>query len=133
MAGFCLCLLVLDCEQGQRAKGVARSGFAPARAPSERRVGRPGSCCCPGVFAGALPSLDARLGSQGAVPEAKGLIARLHDMAVVGEPVQQRRRHLGIAKHRRPLREARVDGDHHSGALVQLGEPSETAKHRRPG
>ena len=41
---------------------------------------------------------------------------------MVGEPVQQRRRHLGINKHGRPLREAQVGGNHHTGVLVQLGE-----------
>ena len=54
--------------------------------------------------------------------ESVGLIARLHDMAVMGEPVQERRRHLGIAKHAGPLGEAQVRGDGHAGVLVQLGE-----------
>ena len=74
------------------------------------------------ALAGAFPGLDTRLGSKGAVPEPKGLVARFHDMAVKGEPVRERRRHLGVPKHGRPFREAQVGGDHHTGVLVQLGQ-----------
>ena len=35
-------------------------------------------------------------------------------MAVMGQPVQQRRRHLCIPKHTGPLREAQVGGDRHA-------------------
>ena len=54
------------------------------------------------------------------MPEAVGLVAGLQDMAVMGQPVQERRGHLGVAEHRRPFREAQVGRDHHAGVLVQL-------------
>ena len=104
---------------------VARSAIPPARAPSEWLFGLLCRLCWRAAFAdasGTFPCLDARLGSHRAVPEAKGLIARLHDVAMVGQPVQQRRRHLGVAKYCRPLRETQVGGNHHAGVLVQLGQ-----------
>lgn len=44
-----------------------------------------------------LASLDPPLGSHAAVLEAVGVIASLHDVAVVGQPVQQL--HLGVTEH----------------------------------
>ena len=84
---------------GKVAKGLARSRFPHASATSEwlfwlRSCGRSLA-----VFAGNFPGLDARFGGHGAVPEPLGLVARLHDVAVVGEPIEQCRRHLGINKH----------------------------------
>jgi len=46
-------------------------------------------------------------------------------MAVMSQPVQERRGHLGIAEHAGPLAEAQVGGDHDTGALIQLGEQVE--------
>ncbi len=54
--------------------------------------------------------------------EPPTLIAGLHDVAVMRQPVQQGRGHLGIPKHIAPFREVQVGRDHHAGALVQLGE-----------
>jgi hypothetical protein len=54
--------------------------------------------------------------------EPPTLIAGLHDVAVMRQPVQQGRGHLGIPKHIAPFREVQVGCDHHAGALVQLGE-----------
>lgn len=53
--------------------------------------------------------------------QAVGLVARFNDVAVVCQPIQQRRGHLGVAKHTRPFREAEVGGDNHAGVFVQLG------------
>jgi hypothetical protein len=50
------------------------------------------------------------------------LVARLHDVAVVREPVQQRRGHLRVAEHAGPLCEVQVRRDHHAGVLVQLAQ-----------
>jgi hypothetical protein len=50
-----------------------------------------GSALQPGsdrVCALTLPGLNARLGRHGAVPEPVGLVSRLHDVTVVGQPVQ---------------------------------------------
>ena len=60
-----------------------------------------------------------------AVSEAEAVVAGLHDVAVVGEAVEQRRRHLGIAEDRGPFAEAEVGGDDDAGALVELAEQVE--------
>ena len=83
------------------------------------------------AFAGAFPGLDARLGRHGAVPESIGLVAGFHDV-VAGEPIQQSGGYISVAKHRRPLRETQVGGDHHTDMPVQIGESSEPARRRRP-
>ena len=121
MAGL-FCSPILIASRGKGAKGVARSGFPPACGASEWFVQLLLCGRSLAVFAGTLPSLDARLGSHGAVSESVRLVARLHDVTVVRQPVQQCRGYLGVAKHRRPFREAQVGGDHHTGVLVQLGE-----------
>ncbi|MCY1228077.1 hypothetical protein D9M72_403730 [compost metagenome] len=53
------------------------------------------------------------------------LVARLHDVTVVREAVEQGGRHLRVAEHRRPFGEVQVGGDHHAGVLVQLGQQVE--------
>jgi hypothetical protein len=47
------------------------------------------------------------LGS-GSVLEAPAVVAGLDDVAVMGEPVEQRGRHLGVTKHGRPFGKARL-------------------------
>jgi len=59
------------------------------------------------------------------VPETVGLIAGLDDVAVMGQPVQERRGHLGVAEDAGPFPEGEVGGDHHAGVLVELGEEVE--------
>ena len=56
---------------------------------------------------------------SGAVFEAPTLVAGLDDFAVVGQAVEQRGRHLGVAKHTRPLAKGEVGGDDNGGALVE--------------
>jgi len=56
------------------------------------------------------------------VAEAVGVVAGLHDVAVVGEAVEQCRGHLGIGEDAGPLGEAQVGGNHDAGVLVELGE-----------
>lgn len=46
-------------------------------------------------------------------------------MAVVCEAVQQCRRHLRVAKHRRPFLEAQVGRDDHAGSFIELAEQVE--------
>lgn len=46
-------------------------------------------------------------------------------MAVVGKPVQQRSRQLGIAEHARPFRKAQVGRDRHTGVLVEFRQQVE--------
>jgi hypothetical protein len=59
------------------------------------------------------------------VPEAVRLVAGFDDVAVMRQPVQQRRRHLGIAKDAGPFGEGQVGRDHHAGVLVELRQQVE--------
>ena len=43
----------------------------------------------------------------------------------MGEAVEQRRRHLRVAEHRRPFAEAQIGRDDDAGALVELAEQME--------
>ena len=44
---------------------------------------------------------------------------------MVGQPLQQRRGHLFINEHRRPLGEAEVGGNDDAGALLELADQVE--------
>lgn len=69
-------------------------------------------------------------GPSGAVLEAPGFVSGLDDLAMMSEPVEQRRRHLGIAgKDTRPFAEIQVGGDDDGGALV---EPADEMKEKLP-
>jgi hypothetical protein len=94
-------------------KGVARNVIA--------RAGFSHWICTVRRFcslAGLLPVFDPRLRCHGAVLETVGLVARLHNMAMVGQAIQQRRRHLGVHKHTGPFREAQVGRNDYAGVLV---------------
>ena len=52
--------------------------------------------------------------------EAIGLIAGSHDMTMVGEPIEQGGRHLGVAKDLRPFRDGQVRRDDDAGVLTGL-------------
>ena len=52
-----------------------------------------------------------RFDGSGAVLEAPALVAGLDDVAVMGQPVEQRGGHLGVAEHARPFAEGEVGGD----------------------
>src|SRR3546814_14970944 len=57
--------------------------------------------------------------------EAPAIVARLDDIAVVGDAVEQRRGHLGIAEDGGPLAEREVRGDDDAGALIKLADAVE--------
>ena len=48
------------------------------------------------------------------------LVPGLDDVAVVSDPVEQRRRHLLVAEYLRPFTESEVGGDNDGGVLVEL-------------
>ena len=75
----------------------------------------------PGLF----PGPDLGLGRPAAVPEPVGVVAGLDDVAVVRQPIQQRRGHLGVDEDVGPLGEHQVGRDHHAGVLVQLRQQVE--------
>src|SRR5260370_1280875 len=57
--------------------------------------------------------------------EAATVVTSLEDIAVVGEAIEHRRRHLGIAEDPRPLPEGEVRGDDDRGALVEAADEVE--------
>ena len=58
-------------------------------------------------------------------PEPEAVIAGLEDVAVMGEAIEQRGCHLGIAEHACPFAEAEVGGDDDAGLFVEPGEQVE--------
>lgn len=64
-----------------------------------------------------------------AVLEAEAVVSGFEDVAVVGEPVEQRGGHLCVAEDARPFTEAEVGGDDDAGALVQ---PAQQMEEQRP-
>jgi len=60
-----------------------------------------------------------------AVLEAEAVVSGLQDVAVVGEAIEQRGGHLGVAEDGRPLTEAEVGRDDDAGAFVEPAEPVE--------
>jgi hypothetical protein len=52
-----------------------------------------------------------RFDGSGPILEAPALVAGLDNVTVMGQPVQQRGCHLGVAKHARPLAEGEIRGD----------------------
>ena len=55
------------------------------------------------------------------------MTSRNPDVAVMGEAIEQRRGHLGIAEHARPFAEGEIGGDQDRGALV---EPADEVKEK---
>lgn len=71
-------------------------------------------------------SVDCRLelnpgfGRRGTCPEAEAVGAGFQDVAVMGEPIEQSRGHLGIAERACPFAEAEIGGDDDAGLLVEF-------------
>lgn len=81
-------------------EGVARSRHPPERhCPSRRR--------------------------SASVLKPPALVACLDDVAVMGEPIEQRRRHLGVAEHGGPFAERQVGGDDDRGVFVESADEVE--------
>src|SRR3954447_2921991 len=56
----------------------------------------------------------------GTRPEPEAVVSGLQDVAMMRQAVEQRRGHLGVAEHARPLAEAKVGADDDAGAFVKL-------------
>jgi hypothetical protein len=50
--------------------------------------------------------------------ESPAIIAALDDVAVMGQPVEQRSGHLGVAKHAGPFAEGKIGRDDDGGDYV---------------
>jgi len=57
--------------------------------------------------------------------EAPTVVASFDDVAMVGQAVEQRGRHLGIAEHAGPFTEREIGGDDDGGALVKPADEME--------
>ena len=61
----------------------------------------------------------------GSALEAPTVVAGFDDIAVVGQAIEQRGGHLGVAEHARPFAEGQVGGDDDRGALVEPADEVE--------
>lgn len=55
-----------------------------------------------------------------AVLEAEAVVSGFEDVAMVGEPVEQRGGHLGVAEDAGPFAEAQIGANDDAGVLVSL-------------
>jgi hypothetical protein len=92
----------------------------------------------PRALRSARPEADAAARGRGAcglpvraeaqvrpVLEPLAFIARLDDVAMMRQPVEQRCGHFGVAKHARPFTEHQVGGDDHRGLLIETADQVE--------
>ena len=92
-----------------------RAAECPTRRLTQRRVGGP--CGPTGASGRGLRSEP--------VLEPPALVAGLDDIAVVGQAIEQRRGHLGVAEHAGPFAEGQVCGDDDRGPLVKPADEVE--------
>lgn len=57
--------------------------------------------------------------------ESPAVVAGLDDVAVMGQPVEQRGGHLGVAEHTGPFAEGEIGGDGDGSALVEPADEME--------
>ena len=62
---------------------------------------------------------------SGTVPEPPTLVARLDDVAMMGEAVEQGRGHFCIAEHTGPFPEGQVRGHRDGRAFIELADEME--------
>jgi hypothetical protein len=67
----------------------------------------------------------ARAPRSGAVFKAPALVAGFENVAVMGQPVEQRGRHFGIAENARPLGKGEIGRQDDRGALVKAADQVE--------
>ena len=84
---------------------------------SARTVGA-GRGCGDGASAGWGVIVNSAL-------EAPAGVAGLDDVAVVGQPIEQRGRHLGVPEDARPFTEGQVGGDDDRSTLVEPADEVE--------
>src|SRR5271157_5354806 len=64
-------------------------------------------------------------GFRQAVLETEAVVSGFENVAAVGETVEQRGRHLGVAEHGGPLAKAEISRDDDASALVELAQQME--------
>ena len=64
--------------------------------------------------------------------ESPAIVAGLDNVAVMGQSVEQRGGHFGVAEHARPFAEGEIGGDDDGGPLIEpadeVEEPPDWAK-----
>ena len=86
------------------------------------RPGGAGRGCAAGASVGRL---GAVVSSSSAVLEAPAFVAGLDDVAVMGEAIEQRGRHLRIAEDARPFAEGEIGGDDDRRSLIEPADEME--------
>jgi hypothetical protein len=51
--------------------------------------------------------------------EAPAVVSGFDDIAVMGQPIEQRRCHLGVGEHTQPLTEGEIGGDDDRSSFVE--------------
>src|SRR6516165_12107747 len=97
--------------------GVQPGPLRSACSAGSARVVGAGRGCGDGASAGCLIVVAAF--------EAPAVVAGLDDVAVMGQAVEQRGRHFGIAEHARPFPKRKIGGDDDGGALVEPADEVE--------
>ena len=59
---------------------------------------------------------------SGAILKAPAVVAGLDDVAMMGETIEQSRRHLRITEHARPFAKSEICGDDHRGPFVKAAD-----------
>jgi hypothetical protein len=74
-----------------------------------------------------------RYGGSGAVFEAPALVAGFDDFAVMGQAIEQRGCHCGIAENARPFGDGQVGREDDRGALIKRSDQGEEQLAAGPG
>src|SRR5436305_5580113 len=104
-----------------RPRSPWRGPARDAQCPHKRRSGARGEALW---TPGGDPRWARTVGS-GAVFEAPALVAGFENVAVMGQAIEQRRRHLGVAEYARPFGEGEICRQDDRGALVKAADQVE--------
>src|SRR6266478_5173274 len=104
-----------------RPRSPWRGPARDAPCPHERRSGARGEA----LWAPGGDPRWVRTVMSGAVLETPALVAGFENVAVVGEAVEQRRRHLGVGEDARPFGKGEIGRQDDRGALVEAADQVE--------
>src|SRR5438270_485357 len=104
-----------------RPRSPWRGPARDAQCPHKRRSGARGEALW---TPGGDPRWARSVGS-GAVFEAPALVDGFENVAVMGQAIEQRRRHLGVAEYARPFGEGEICRQDDRGALVKAADQVE--------
>src|ERR1700731_4546995 len=87
-----------------------------------KRRAREGPVHPPGQAGGEVPGFSA---GADAVLEAPAFVSSLDDVTMMGEPVEKRRRHLGVAEDAGPFAESELCRHRNKGTLIEAADQVE--------